>query len=70
LTGGVHVPQTAALNPNGLAESSLRDTTVTLPEGVAINPSGGDGLQACSEGLAGFEIGHGVKRQRLRRIQP
>jgi hypothetical protein len=48
LTVNVHVPQTAALNPNGLAESSLRDTTVTLPEGVAINPSGGDGLEACT----------------------
>ena len=48
LTVNVHVPQTAALNPDGLAESSLRDTTVTLPEGVAINPSGGDGLEACT----------------------
>ena len=48
LTVNVHVPQTSAFNPNGLAESSLRDTTVTLPEGVAINPSGGGGLEACS----------------------
>ena len=54
LTVGVHVPQTAALNPDGLAESTLRDTTVTLPPGMAVNPAGADGLEACSEGLAGF----------------
>ncbi len=48
LTVNVHVPQTAAFNPDGLAESSLRDTTVTLPAGVAINPSGGDGLESCT----------------------
>jgi hypothetical protein len=54
LTVGVHVPQKASQNPEGLAESTLRDTTVTLPEGVAINPAGADGLGACSEGLAGF----------------
>jgi hypothetical protein len=54
LTVGVQVPQTAAFNPNGLGESSLRDTTVALPAGVTINPAGADGLQACSEGLAGF----------------
>jgi hypothetical protein len=54
LTVGVHVPQNAAFNPDGLGESALRDTTVTLPEGVAINPAGADGLEACSEGLVGF----------------
>ncbi len=54
LTVGVHVSQKAAFNPEGLAESALRDTTVTLPEGVALNPAGADGLEACTEGLAGF----------------
>jgi hypothetical protein len=54
LTVGVHVFQKAALNPEGLAESAVRDATVTLPEGVALNPAGAGGLEACSEGLAGF----------------
>ena len=54
LTVGVHTPQTGLFNPEGLAESALRNTVVALPAGVVINPSGGDGLQGCSEALAGF----------------
>jgi hypothetical protein len=50
----VHVPQTAVLNPEGLAESAVKDITVALPPGVTVNPGSADGLQACSEGLAGF----------------
>jgi hypothetical protein len=50
----VHVPQELVLNPTGLAESSVKEITVALPEGVSIDPSGGDGLEACSEGLVGF----------------
>ncbi len=57
LTVGVHVPQNAALNPNGLAESALRDTTVTLPQGVAINPSGGNGLEACTSDPSALAAG-------------
>jgi hypothetical protein len=49
LTVGVHVPQDLALNPTGLAESNVKDTTVVLPQGVGINPGSADGLQACSE---------------------
>jgi hypothetical protein len=48
LTVGVHVDQEASLNPTGLTESTVKDTTVTLPAGVALNPAGADGLSACS----------------------
>jgi hypothetical protein len=63
----VHVPQQEVLNPNGDAQATVRNITVALPEGVAVNPAGGDGLQACSEGLVGFtgvaEIGPGLSAQ-------
>jgi len=54
LTVGEHVPQEAGLNPNGLADSTVKDTTVTLPVGVAIDPAGADGLSACSLSQAGL----------------
>jgi hypothetical protein len=44
----VHVPQGAATNAEGLAPSDVKDVAVTLPEGVALNPSAADGLAACT----------------------
>ena len=44
----VHVPQDLVLNPTGLAESNVKDTTVALPQSVVLNPAAGDGLLACS----------------------
>ncbi len=54
LTVDLHVNQEGALNPTGLAESSVKDVTVALPEGVSVNPAGADGLQACGESQVGF----------------
>jgi hypothetical protein len=55
LTVDVHVPQESILNGRDLAQSAVRGITVALPEGVAVNPAGGDGLEACSESLVGFQ---------------
>jgi streptogramin lyase len=44
----LHVPQNE--NPAGVAEAELKDAVVTLPEGVAVNPSSANGLAACAPG--------------------
>jgi hypothetical protein len=54
LTVHVRVPQEVSENAAGLASSSVKDTTVALPQGVGVNPSGADGLEACSEDQVGF----------------
>ena len=62
LTVGIHVPQQSILNPTGLAEADVKDTTVTLPEGVQISPAAADGLLSCSTtqvGFTGIEPGTG-----------
>ena len=38
----------------GLATSHLKDTTITLPEGIALNPSGANGLAGCSSSEIGL----------------
>jgi hypothetical protein len=63
LTVDVHVPQAVSLDGEGLAEANVKNTTVALPTGVALNPGGADGLQACADtaeaGRPGGEIGLG-----------
>jgi len=55
----LHIPQND--DPEGIATAHLRDTTVTLPEGLTVNPSGANGLDGCSESeidLDGAERGN------------
>jgi hypothetical protein len=46
------VPQT--LSPNTPTPSAIRDLTVVLPEGIAINPNAADGKTSCTDGQARF----------------
>ncbi len=48
----VKVPQENLTNPEGLVASTLKNTSVTLPEGLVINPGQAAGLQACGESEA------------------
>jgi hypothetical protein len=54
LSVNVKVPQEGLVNPEGLAAANIKDTTVTLPEGVAINPGQAAGLAACQMGESGI----------------
>jgi hypothetical protein len=50
----VHVPQQVDLDSEGLSASDVKNIVVTLPEGLILNPSAADGLQACTEAEVGL----------------
>ena len=54
-TFGVKMGQEGLTNPSANSESDIEKTTVTLPEGVAINPGQANGLGACQEAEARVE---------------
>jgi Domain of unknown function DUF11 len=43
----IRVPQASQMQPD-LTTPEFKDVTVTLPSGLSVNPSAGDGLQACT----------------------
>ncbi len=61
----VHVPQEINENAQGTASSNIRSLTVTLPEGVTVNPSSADGLGACGEGEVGYLNAKGPQEELL-----
>lgn len=54
LTTRVHISQEQNENATGLVSSDVKSLNVTLPEGLTINPSGADGLEACAEAEIGY----------------
>jgi hypothetical protein len=53
LTVELKVPQEGLTDPAGLAMSNIKNTTVTLPEGMVINPGQAAGLAACQPAEGG-----------------
>jgi hypothetical protein len=53
LTAEVTVPQDGLVDAGGLAPADVKNTTVTLPEGVVVNPGQAAGLVACQAGESG-----------------
>jgi hypothetical protein len=51
----LHFPQNEA--NEGRASAHLKKAVVTLPEGLVVNPSGANGLGACSEAQVGMQDG-------------
>ncbi|MGH2853236.1 MAG: hypothetical protein ACRDLF_03475, partial [Solirubrobacteraceae bacterium] len=55
LTVEVKAPVGGLLNPEGLSGADIQNTTVALPEGVAVNPGQAAGLEACQPSQNGLE---------------
>ncbi|MGH2853679.1 MAG: hypothetical protein ACRDLF_05760, partial [Solirubrobacteraceae bacterium] len=51
-----HLPQSQQQFPS-LLSPELRETTVTLPSGLSLDPSAGDGLEGCSDAQIGLGSG-------------
>ncbi len=54
LTVDVKVPQEGLLTGKSLVPADIQNTTVTLPQGIVVNPGQASGLQACGESQDGL----------------
>ena len=50
----LHIDQPGLTDPNGLVTPELKDSTIRFPEGMNLNPSSANGLEACSEAQIGY----------------
>jgi uncharacterized repeat protein (TIGR01451 family) len=57
LTSDVKINQSGLVAQDGVAPSALREVTVTLPEGLVLNPGRAAGLQACTPAQSGLDSG-------------
>jgi hypothetical protein len=53
-TTTIHVSQESFSNPEVLATPDVKSVVAKLPEGMTLNPSAANGLEACSEQQIGF----------------
>jgi hypothetical protein len=59
----LHVPQHEGATE--LASANLRDATVVFPEGMAVNPSAGNGLEGCTSAQVGLASAVGASPVRF-----
>jgi hypothetical protein len=64
---GVSMPQPGLTQSEGRAEAAVKQTTVSLPEGVQLNPAAANGLEDCGALQFGFE-GSDEEEQMLNRV--
>jgi hypothetical protein len=55
LDATVMLPQEGTLTNGLLGDADVRTTSVTLPQGMSLNPGAANGLEACSEPEVGYE---------------
>jgi hypothetical protein len=56
-TAHLHIDQSGLTDPNKLGSPDVKQSVVTLPEGLDVNPAQANGLDACSEAQVGYEMG-------------